>query len=96
MSIKGFIFNTQIIMKNFKLSALPTIIGHMVLVVVLFSSCQKMNEKCILDNTNDLKDYQIVIIDDCEYIKYKAAGKYNYITHKGNCRFCEYRRANSK
>lgn len=42
-------------------------------------------------NVAGFKNCEIVVIDSCEYIMYRAAGSYNHITHKGNCKFCEKR-----
>ena len=36
-------------------------------------------------------NYYIVVIDSCEYVRYKPAYGFQ---HKGNCRFCKERRQN--
>ena len=56
---------------------------------VLLFSCGSDNNKKIVDG------YEIVVIDSCEYIKnneYIAMRNISFISHKGNCRFCEDRK----
>ena len=45
------------------------------------------------------KNYKIIEIDSCEYIIYsyaKGYAGYGFMTHKGNCKYCEQRKANSR
>ena len=35
--------------------------------------------------------YKVYVIDSCEYYGILANGNYNFLSHKGNCRFCEER-----
>ena len=39
--------------------------------------------------SSDISEYEVVIIDSCEYIKNFGSTK---LAHKGNCRFCAERR----
>ena len=44
-------------------------------------------------------EYKVVVIDSCEYIIYterEGYAGYGFMTHKGNCKFCEERRKESK
>jgi hypothetical protein len=34
---------------------------------------------------------QILLIDDCEYISYEIGSNAGFLTHKGNCKFCQLR-----
>lgn len=43
---------------------------------------------------NSYGDYNIVVIDSCEYIEYNSGFGNNHVyslTHKGNCKFCKLR-----
>ena len=37
------------------------------------------------------KNYQVIVIDSCEYITAYAWGE-GYLAHKGNCKFCKARK----
>lgn len=43
------------------------------------------------DGTYKPSGYRTYIIDSCEYIGYAGGSQYDYLAHKGNCRFCEER-----
>lgn len=43
------------------------------------------------DGTYELSSYRTYIVDSCEYIGYAGGSQYDYLAHKGNCRFCEER-----
>lgn len=51
-------------------------------VSLLITSCTKGDE---LKNMNSFKKFEIVKIDNCEYINWGVAYGYINITHKGNC-----------
>ena len=36
--------------------------------------------------------YTTYIIDSCEYVGYAAGANWDYLAHKGNCKFCKERR----
>ena len=36
--------------------------------------------------------YKVYVIDSCEYYGILDNGNYNFLSHKGNCRFCKERR----
>lgn len=44
------------------------------------------------DGTYKPSSYRIYIIDSCEYVGYAIGSQYDYLAHKGNCRFCKERR----
>lgn len=49
------------------------------------------------DSANEIaEDYQVIVIDSCEYIAAKAPfGDYGWVmSHKGNCKFCAERNKN--
>ena len=44
------------------------------------------------DGTYKPYSYRTYIIDSCEYVGYAMSTQYDYLAHKGNCRFCKERR----
>ena len=36
--------------------------------------------------------YETYTVDSCEYVGYVRGSRSDYLTHKGNCRFCKERR----
>lgn len=44
------------------------------------------------DGTYRPYSYRTYIIDSCEYVGYAMSSQYDYLAHKGNCRFCKERR----
>ncbi len=53
------------------------------LVMCYFYSCAQHPAK------QQLKDYEIIVIDSCEYIyAYRGVDVGGLFTHKGNCRYC--------
>lgn len=44
------------------------------------------------DGTYKPFNYRTYIIDSCEYVGYASGSQYDYLAHKGNCRFCKERR----
>lgn len=51
---------------------------------LVMCGCNKHIENTFRVGTNN---YDVIIIDDCEYLKAGAA-----FTHKGNCKYCAERR----
>ena len=43
------------------------------------------------DGTYKPYSYRTYIIDSCEYVGYAMSSQYDYLAHKGNCRFCKER-----
>ena len=41
------------------------------------------------DGTYKPYSYRTYIIDSCEYVGYVRSSQYDYLAHKGNCRFCK-------
>ena len=54
------------------------------LAALMMVGCRDENIKYKVTN-----DYYVVVIDDCEYVRYNPAYGFQ---HKGNCRFCKERR----
>ena len=44
------------------------------------------------DGTYKLYSYRTYTLDSCEYVGYATSSQYDYLAHKGNCRFCKERR----
>ena len=42
-----------------------------------------------LDGTYKPYSYRTYTIDSCEYVGYATGSQYDYLAHKGNCRFCK-------
>lgn len=60
------------------------------LAMCCFSSCVRHPAK------QQLNDYEIIIIDSCEYIyTYKGVDVGGLFTHKGNCKYCAERAAHT-
>ena len=43
-------------------------------------------------NDNRIKNIRLYVIDSCEYIGYINAFYSDFLTHKGNCKFCAKRK----
>jgi hypothetical protein len=44
------------------------------------------------DGTYKPSFYRTYTVDSCEYIGYAKSSQYDFLAHKGNCRFCKERR----
>jgi hypothetical protein len=44
------------------------------------------------DGTYKPSFYRTYIVDSCEYVGYVEGSHYDYLAHKGNCKFCKERR----
>lgn len=74
-------------MKNFKLSTITAIGGYIMLVAVIFCSCNPQGSE---NDVNIEKTYEVKVIDSCEYVYVSRrpwSGDFS-LTHKGNCKFC--------
>lgn len=56
---------------------------YTLLLAGVFTACTRGNE---LKNDNKFKNYEVIEIDDCEYIQYGTSYGFLEITHKGNCK----------
>lgn len=72
-------------MTKSKLKAILTV-AYIVLCISLFS-CDS-HFKGARYNVMSFSNYDIVLIDNCEYFQYRSANGYLSITHKGNCNSC--------
>ena len=72
--------------------------------LILFFAAGYTNKRASVDSCDyrDQTNYEVIVIDSCEYLLYNveleaayAYSKYGYtakfMTHKGNCKFCEQR-----
>ena len=59
------------------------------LTAVMMAGCDQQNSDGTYKPTEEQRTY---IIDSCEYIGILDWGSANFLTHKGNCRFCAERR----
>lgn len=46
-----------------------------------------------LPSTGCLGNFSVYVVDSCEYIGMGVGQRQSMFTHKGNCRYCEERRA---
>lgn len=49
------------------------------------------DEKEVVTTSEVYRDYEVIIIDSCEYLRGHRTLAYR-LAHKGNCRFCKERR----
>lgn len=56
--------------------------------VWILSSCDYDNylKKGLYNDRETLKNYNVIVIDSCEYLQWRSAYGYFMITHKGNCK----------
>jgi hypothetical protein len=59
--------------------------AYVLLVSIILLGCEKDGE--VVSSLND-KDIKIYVIDNCEYIGDVRGGSRDFLTHKGNCKFC--------
>jgi hypothetical protein len=66
--------------------------AYVLLVSIILLGCEKDGE--VVSSLND-KDIKIYVIDNCEYIGDVRGGSRDFLTHKGNCKFCAERAKNN-
>jgi hypothetical protein len=59
--------------------------AYVLLVSIILLGCEKDGE--VVSSLND-KDIKIYVIDNCEYVGDVRGGSRDFLTHKGNCKFC--------
>ncbi len=59
--------------------------AYVLLVSIILLGCERDGE--VVSSLND-KDIKIYVIDNCEYIGDVRGGSRDFLTHKGNCKFC--------
>ena len=69
---------------------------HIIFSIITLSLVSCNNDTSTNTNINvyNSNDYEIIIIDSCEYIEYEHGSLDSYVyslTHKGNCKFCKER-----
>lgn len=55
------------------------------IIAVLFMGCEGVPPSTIPNDSSDLVQQKIVVIDGCQYIQYYQTHGFPAITHKGNC-----------
>lgn len=94
-------------MKTLKLQRVAINFGYILLAVVLFKSCivespeqrKEEPEKEVERNVLENPDFEIVVIDSCEYIVFDRVNGYagsGGICHKQNCKYCAERSKNNR
>ena len=58
------------------------------LIALVVVGCDKKQP----DGTYKPCSYRTYIIDSCEYVGLAMSSQYDFLAHKGNCRFCKERR----
>jgi len=66
--------------------------AYVLLTSIILLGCEKDGE--VVSSLND-KDIKIYVIDNCEYIGDVRGGSRDFLTHKGNCKFCAERAKNN-
>lgn len=59
--------------------------------LLLITAC---DERQRVVESNDLRHWEVIEIDSCEYI-YGKRGYSSVLVHKGNCKYCEKRKKGS-
>lgn len=59
--------------------------AYVLLTSIIFFGCDRDGK--VMSSLND-KDIKIYVIDNCEYIGDVRGGSRDFLTHKGNCKFC--------
>jgi hypothetical protein len=72
-------------MKRRNLISRTAICLYLVLTCVFSVGCTRGDS---LKNQNSFNDYEVIVIDECEYINWGVSYGYMNITHKGNCKYC--------
>ena len=54
------------------------------LLAIIMAGCDKKHP----DGTYEPHRYKVYVIDSCEYVGICEGSQYDYLAHKGNCRFC--------
>ncbi len=82
-------------MKTLNLQRVTRYFGYILLAVVLFQSCTievpEKPKKEVERNVLKDSDFEIVVIDSCEYVVFNRVHGYagsGGICHKQNCAFC--------
>jgi tetrahydromethanopterin S-methyltransferase subunit A len=65
----------------------------LMVIMIVISGCYKTENVNIGKTETVIEGQQIEVytIDGCEYIGKISGSKYDILTHKGNCKFCEQR-----
>jgi hypothetical protein len=66
--------------------------AYVLLTSIILLGCEKDGE--VVSSLND-KDIKIYVIDNCEYVGDVRGGSRDFLTHKGNCKFCAERAKNN-
>ena len=63
-----------------------------IFVLLLFSSCviPVEKEQKIIHRVENIP-FEVIVIDGCEYL-FRSESYRSYLTHKGNCKYCNQRK----
>jgi len=68
---------------------------YLILAAIIFYGCEKAPKQEIYPTINkigvedkSIRDIRLYVIDSCEYIGYVDMSSSDFLTHKGNCKFC--------
>lgn len=78
-------------MRKLKFTTMPAIALSALLFAV--TSCTHGDE---VKNPNRFNNYEVIMIDSCEYIQYGTSYGYLEVTHKGDCKNPKHARCNCK
>ena len=79
---------------NFKIKTLLIAFAYVLLAVVFLISCETKNATIESTSTTiNGRDFEIYVIDNCEYIGTIHGSNADVLSHKGNCKFCLARHA---
>lgn len=59
--------------------------AYVLLASIILCGCEKDGEVISTLNSRDIKTY---VIDECEYVGSVVGGDRDFLSHKGNCKFC--------
>lgn len=63
--------------------------------ILCLTSCVKQGDRPVIAAIGD-RNIEVYIVDNCEYIGWLKGYHSDFLTHKGNCKFCKERRLNDK
>ena len=66
------------------------------LILMFISGCNNNSQPRIstpydIKTINGTNSMEVIVIDSCEYLVYRAGAYQGLLTHKGNCKYCSKR-----
>lgn len=83
-------------MKNFLFKNIILIVFLVIVGTILFLWFAYKNRGTNLKNSYQFDNYEIIMIDSCEYIEYSSSNGYLEATHKGDCKNPKHTKCNCK